>query len=539
MLNLQGIKLRAEESPEKLLSVTCKKLKISEALLVGCEIAKESIDARKQSSIFRVFNINVSVANGKEEFVLRQAAKAGIKATKVLDSPFVFPLADREFSHRPLVCGFGPCGIFAALVFAQLGLNPIVIERGASMEKRVEAVKKFWETGQLDEATNVQFGEGGAGTFSDAKLTTGTGNPINRYILSEFVEAGAPADILYKSKPHVRTDVIRKVVVNLREKIESLGGEVRFQSMMTDLDYSNGYLRGIWVNDEYFLEADTVILSLGHSARDSFRMLYKKEIGMAQKQFSMGVRAEHLQSEINKSQYGENAQNLHLPPAEYKLSFQTSSGRGVYTFCMCPGGYVVASASQKGELVTNGMSYRSRNSKNANSAVLVDVRTSDYDTPHPLAGLEFQEKYEKLAFAAGGQNFRAPAEYLRDFLGVSYEREDAENRIVPSYRPGVTWTNIDACLPPFVVDSLREAWPKFGEKLIGFDDGDTVLTGIESRSSSPVRILRNSKGETVSALGMPIKGLYSGGEGAGYAGGIMSAAADGFYLAQSALRRRE
>ncbi|NCB41234.1 MAG: hypothetical protein EOM59_01240 [Clostridia bacterium] len=539
MLNIQGLKLRIEESPDQLIAAVCKKLKISEALIVGYEIAKESIDARNKSNIFRVFNLNITVPTGKEEFVLKQAARAGIKAGKALEDSFVFPIVERKFIHRPVVCGFGPCGIFAALVFARLGLNPIVIERGASMEERVEAVKEFWETGKLDETTNVQFGEGGAGTFSDAKLTTGTGNPVNRYILSEFVEAGAPVDILYKNKPHVGTDVIRKVVVKLREKIQMLGGEVRFQSMMSDLKYADGRLCGIKVNDAYFLEADTVILALGHSARDSFRMLYKNGIGMAQKQFSMGVRVEHLQSEINKSQYGENFQSFNIPPAEYKLSFQTSSGRGVYTFCMCPGGYVVASASKNGELVTNGMSYHSRNSKNANSAVLVDVRPSDYASSHPLAGLEFQEKYERLAFEAGGKNFRAPAEYLRDFLGVSYSKGDVHNRIIPSYRPGVTWTKLDACLPPFVVDSLREAWPKLGGKLAGFDEEDSVLTGIESRSSSPVRILRYPTGETVNDIGLPIAGLYSGGEGAGYAGGIMSAAADGFYLAQSALRRRD
>ena len=539
MLSIQGIKLKIEEPREAVFTMMCKKLRISETLIKKWSISKESIDARKKTALCRVFNIEIEAKEGNEEFIIRQAAKAGIKVRKVVPVPFVLPRKDQEFKHRPIVCGFGPCGIFAAYIFAQLGLRPIVLERGSSMEERVRAVNTFWETGVLNESTNVQFGEGGAGTFSDAKLTTGTGNPVNRYILSAFVEAGAPEDILFKNKPHVGTDIIRKVVVNLRKKIEELGGEVRFQSTMTDLCCTDGVLRGVYINNDCFLDADTVVLALGHSARDSFRMLYGKGLGMAQKQFSMGVRVEHLQSDINKSQYGDQAQNLSVPPAEYKLSFRTAGGRGVYTFCMCPGGYVVASASRQGELVVNGMSYRSRDSDNANSAVLVDVYTSDYASQHPLSGLDFQEKYERLAFEAGGRNFKAPAQHVGDFLKMPQGNSCSRKHIAPTYRPGVTWTELDNCLPSFVSDALREAFPKLGEKLSGFDHRDAVLTGIESRSSSPVRILRTPQGETMSALGEPIVGLYAGGEGAGYAGGIMSAAADGIYLAQAALRRRE
>ena len=539
MLSLQGIKLRIDEPREALLSDICKRLRISEALIEEWSISKEAIDARKKSALCRVFNIDIKVPESKEDLVLNKAKKAGITAKRVIRTPFVLPAISREMKHRPLVCGFGPCGIFAGYILAQAGLRPIILERGASMEERVQAVNSFWETGRLNETTNVQFGEGGAGTFSDAKLTTGTGNPVNQYILSEFVSAGAPEDILYKSKPHVGTDIIRKVVVNLRKRIEALGGEVRFQSAMTELSCPDGLLRGISVNNDYFLNADVVILALGHSARDSVRMLYHQDIGMAQKPFSMGLRIEHLQADINRSQYGGAAERLGLPPAEYKLSFRTESGRGVYTFCMCPGGYVVASASLNGELVVNGMSYRSRDSHNANSAVLVDVYPSDYASEHPLSGLEFQETYERLAFNAGGKSFYAPVQRLGEFLGTIHNDDCKEKQIIPTYRPGVTWTKLDACLPPFVAAALREALPRLGEKLPGFDHKDAVLTGIESRSSSPVRILRNARGEAMTSLGEPIVGLYAGGEGAGYAGGIMSAAADGIYLAQAALQRRE
>lgn len=539
MLNLQGIKQNIEEPRDALLATVCKKLRIPEAFILEWVISKEAIDARKKPTIFRVFNIDIRVSASNEAMVLSKALKAGIKADRVFRTPFVLPTSEREFSNRPIVCGFGPCGIFAALILAEAGLKPIVLERGASMEERVRAVENFWETGQLDETTNVQYGEGGAGTFSDAKLTTGTGNPLNKYILSQFVEAGAPEDILYKNKPHVGTDKIRRVVVHLRKKIEALGGEIRFRSTMTELLWDEDTVRGVCVNDDDFLSADTVILALGHSARDSFRSLYEKGLGMAQKPFSMGVRVEHLQADVNQNQYGDVFQKYDLPPAEYKLSVRTEEGRGVYTFCMCPGGYVVASASKNGELVINGMSYRSRDSKNANAAVLVDVRTSDYDSAHPLAGLAFQEKYERLAFEVGGCTFKAPAESIGDFLGRIKRNQSDQNRIVATYKPGVTWTGLEACLPPFVTAALREALPKFGEKLTGFDCNDAMLTGIESRSSSPVRVLRNEEGQTLSALGKPIAGLYTGGEGAGYAGGIMSAAADGIYLAQSALRTRD
>ncbi len=539
MIRIHGIKLNINESSAGLLSNVCKKLRIPEHTIRRWNIVKESLDAREKPKIFRVFSLDITESSLGDAELLDKAKKAGINAIKVKAEPYAPPCVERVFSSRPVICGFGPCGIFAALTLSRLGLRPIVLERGGAMEERVKAVAEFWDDGKLNVATNVQFGEGGAGTFSDGKLTTGTSDPVNQLILSEFVAAGASEDILYKQKPHIGTDVLRKVVVNIRKTIEELGGEVLFLSRMTALEYDEGGIRGIFVNETDYIPTDTVILALGHSARDSFRMLYGKGIAMEQKQFSMGVRIEHLQEDIDKSQYGTSGKMLNLPPAEYKLSTRTRGGRGVYTFCMCPGGYVVASASAEGGLVTNGMSNRNRDGKNANSAVLVDVYTSDFPNAHPLAGIDFQERYEAMAYEAGGANYNAPVQLLGDFMRHKTAYESAEGSVAPSYRPGVYWTELDRCLPEFVAESIREALPEFGKKLIGFDCPNAVLTALESRSSSPVKILRNKKGEAISSSGYFINGLYPGGEGAGYAGGIMSAAADGIHLAESAVRKRD
>ncbi|MBR4150122.1 MAG: hypothetical protein IKR08_01940 [Firmicutes bacterium] len=524
MIRLDQIKLRAGEPDEALRAKIEKRLGMPSGSLGSFRVLSESVDARKKPEIYRVFNVAVPEGGDApektyEDFLPRRAA-AG------------------SFDERPVIAGFGPCGMFAALRLAQAGACPIVAERGASMDERVKAVEAFWGGGALDVMANAQFGEGGAGTFSDGKLTTGTKSPWSEYILRSFVRAGADPDILYRQRAHIGTDVLRRAVVNIRNEIIRLGGEIRFRTQLTSVDVQGGKLRGVWLNGSEYVKTGALIFAPGHSSRDSLRYFADLGLMMEQKPFSMGVRIEHLQRDIDAAQYGAPHGELGLWPAEYKLSVKLGSGRGVYTFCMCPGGFVVASASEPGLLVTNGMSLRARDGENANSAVLVDVRPEDLPSSDPLAGLAMQERYEGLAFELGGCDNFAPAQRVGDFLGTA-SRADAlrcgSDDPEPSYRPGVCSADISACLPPFVSGSLREALPLLGRKLRGFDAPGALLTAIESRSSSPVRIKRAASLEALAADGSVIEGLYPGGEGAGYAGGIMSAAQDGVRLAEQIL----
>ena len=417
----------------------------------------------------------------------------------------------RELKHRPVIAGFGPCGIFCALILAQQGYRPIVLERGKCVSERAEDVQNFWNGSALNTESNVQFGEGGAGTFSDGKLTTGIKDPRIHKVLSEFVSAGAPEEILYKNKPHIGTDLLRDVVANIREEIIRLGGEIRFSSKLVGIDAPSGKIKAIKAEDvltgeSYTIETENLVLAIGHSARDTFRYAHELGIQMSAKPFSIGVRIEHPQKMVDESQYGKTKG---LPPAEYKLSHRCENGRGVYTFCMCPGGEVIMSSSQEGGVVTNGMSNHKRDSGTANSGLLVDVRVSDFDGDDVLAGVEFQEKYERLAYKNGGGRYAFPKTCWSKFRDG-----DKDAKAV-----------IDS-LPSFAVESIREAMPYLGRKLKGFDDDNAVMKAVETRSSSPVRFFRDDN------LQGSIKGLYPAGEGAGYAGGITSAACDGIKVAE-------
>lgn len=468
----------------------------------GLRIIKESIDARDKENVCWVYSLEFEcsrIGKGKAWKNVRESLEKKSRRE-------IFH-GTEPMKHRPVVVGFGPCGMFAALTLAEEGYRPVVLERGKAVEDRDIDVRKLWDEGILDPESNVQFGEGGAGTFSDGKLTTGIKDRRIETVLKEFVEAGASPEILYQAKPHIGTDVLKVIVRNIREKIISLGGEIRFSSRLEDLEFDTDGLKRIKVDGEW-IEADNIILAPGHSARDTFRMLKEKEIPMERKPFSIGVRVEHDQKMIDESQYGRFAE--FLPPADYKLVHHVKDDRGVYTFCMCPGGEIVKAASHEGCVVTNGMSNSRRDSGRANSALLVDVKVSDFESDDILAGVVFQEKYERLAFES------------------SHGRYEPVETTWGEFKSG--GTDVEKCLPEFVKDAYIEAMPHLGRKLKGFDRDDTVMKAVESRSSSPVRILRDKTMQS-------IRGIYPAGEGAGYAGGITSAAVDGIKAAEKIIEQ--
>lgn len=521
MLRISGIRLGLDQEEGSIPSEISKKLRISDTEVKAWRIWKKSVDARRKSNISFVYTVDFKTANDKA--ILKKFGKKGVSLASVENREYEKKTSIK--GSRPVIVGTGPAGLFAGLVLSEMGYNPILLERGKRIEERVKDVREFWETGRLNTESNVQFGEGGAGTFSDGKLTTMTNDPRSRKVLEYFVEAGAPEDILYVNKPHIGTDILRRVVINIRKRIISLGGEVRFESKVTGFEIEDGKVKAVVINQGERLQTERVVLALGHSARDTFQMLYENEFHIQQKSFSMGVRIEHPQVLVDISQYGESHGHPRLGAADYKLAGHFENGRSAYTFCMCPGGTVVAAASERGMLVTNGMSEHARNKENANAALLVNVGPEDFGDDHPLAGMFFQRHWEERAFLQGGGDYRAPAQRVGDFLA---DRESKDiGRINPSYRPGVRMTDLRHCLPGFVTDTLKLAIVEFDKKLKGFSDPDAILTGIESRSSSPVRILRNQEYQS------NISGIYPTGEGAGYAGGIISAAVDGIRIAEA------
>ena len=528
MLLIQNLKLPAGAGPEDLKCAAAKALGVSPADILELSLRRQSIDARKKSDVHLVCTAAVTLYNSKENAILRLAPKG---VSRLDETSWLPPVSGRFLPHPPVVVGMGPAGLFAALTLARAGQPPIILEQGRPVEERTRDVEQFWSGGPLSPVSNVQFGEGGAGTFSDGKLTTGVNDPRIAHVFDVFVSHGAPEDIKWSHKPHIGTDILRDVVRSMRRELLSLGADIRFEHRLTGLEQTNGQLAAVRVDSpdgRYSLPCEALILAPGHSARDTFQMLYESGLPMERKPFAVGVRIEHSQEAVSRAQYGDFWDRL--PAADYKLACHLPSGRSAFTFCVCPGGQVVAAASAPGQVVTNGMSLRARDGANINGGFLVGVNPDDFGGDDPLAGVRFQEHWERAAFEKGGGNFHAPAQLVSDFLAG--RPSTGPRSILPTYRPGVAWTALDGVLPNYVLATLKEALPIFDRKLRGFAHPDAVLTGVETRSSSPVRILRDGAFQSPA-----LRGLYPCGEGAGYAGGITSAAVDGIKAAEAVLDR--
>ncbi len=527
MLRLSNLTLPLDHAPEALEAAIAERLGLGPGELLRFSVVRRGNDARKKAAIKLVYNIDVTVAD-EAAVLARFADDQNVRPTP--DTTYKFPvMAPADYSGpRPVVIGAGPCGLLAALILAQMGFKPIIIERGKAVRERTKDTWGLWRRAVLNPESNAQFGEGGAGTFSDGKLYSRIKDPrhLGRKVLTEFVKAGAPEDILTEAHPHVGTFRLVTMVMSIRETIESLGGEYRFETRVDGFDIAEGKLKGLHLSTGDYLSASHVIMAVGHSARDTFAVLHEAGVYLEAKPFAIGVRIEHPQGWIDTARYGPFAGNKVLGPAAYALAHKASNGRSVYSFCMCPGGRVVAATSEEGRVVTNGMSQYSRAEFNANSGLVVDIDPARDYPGGPLAGVAFQRKWEELAFQAGGGDYRAPGQKLGDFL--SGQPSSELGSIEPSYKPGVKLTDLAQCLPPYAVEAMREALPVFGRQMPGYDHPDVVLTGVETRTSSPVRIKRGADLQSVNT-----RGLYPAGEGAGYAGGILSAAVDGIRVAEA------
>ncbi|MGE5722236.1 MAG: NAD(P)/FAD-dependent oxidoreductase [Sphingomonadales bacterium] len=532
MLRLTELRLPLDHPPAALSEAICERLGIAPEDIERYAIARRGNDARKKSAIKLVYSVDVAVKD-EPAVLARLAGDPHVRPTPDTAYRFVARVSAEYKGPRPVVIGAGPCGLLAALVLAQMGFRPIIIERGKAVRERTKDTWGLWRRGVLNPESNAQFGEGGAGTFSDGKLYSRIKDPrhLGRKVLTEFVKAGAPAEILTEAHPHIGTFRLVTMVMSIRETIESLGGEYRFQTRVDDMDIATAAdgsrrMRGLHLSTGTYLPAEHVIVAVGHSARDTFHMLDERGVHIEAKPFAIGVRIEHPQSWIDKARYGPGAGHPDLGAAAYSLSHRCSNGRTVYSFCMCPGGTVVAATSEEGCVVTNGMSQYSRAERNANSGIVVDIGPERDYPGGPLAGIAYQRRWESLAYVAGGSSYAAPGQKLGDFLAGRPSTK--LGAIIPSYRPGVHLTDLAQCLPDFVLDSIREALPVFGRQIAGYDHPDVMLTGVETRTSAPVRIARGKDCQSLNTAG-----LYPAGEGAGYAGGILSAAVDGIRVAEA------
>lgn len=526
MIRINNIRLPLDYSDAAVRKKAARELRVNEDVIESAALFRRSVDARKKDDVHFLCAVDVTL-RVNEDSVLKKSKNA------VKVKPYRYEVPRWMGGSSPLVVGMGPAGLFAGLVLAQSGAKPVIIERGRDVDSRTRDVESFWSNGRLDTVSNVQFGEGGAGTFSDGKLNTGTKDPRQRKVLEEFVRHGAPEEILYNAKPHIGTDKLKITVKNLREEILALGGTVLFETKLTGLETENGIIKAALIEKNGKpdkIETDSIVLAIGHSARDTFEMLHNMGLPMEAKPFSVGARIEHLREKIDRAQYGDFAGRGRLGAAYYKLNTHAKSGRGVYTFCMCPGGRVVNASSEDGMLVTNGMSAFARDEVNSNAALLVGVSPEDFGSDSPLAGVDYQRRLEQAAFETGG-NFLAPVQRLADFINGKPTTHFGE--VLPSIRPGYAFADLNRILPEYVSEAMKEAVTDMGRRLKGFDDGDAVMTGVETRSSSPVRMMRSM--ETLESVG--VAGLYPCGEGAGYAGGIISAAVDGIKCAEKIIKK--